>query len=367
MTPEAPPIALHCEGLSKSFGAATAVDDASFHVRAGSILALLGPSGCGKTTTLRLIAGLDQPDAGMIVLGGSVVQGPDVSVPPERRRVGLVFQDYALFPHLDVRANVGFGLSRRNGRAARVAETLELVGLSALASRMPHELSGGQQQRVALARALAPNPRVVLLDEPFSNLDAALRNDLRNDVRRVLRESGTTAVFVTHDQEEALSLADRVAVMIDGRVLQVAPPHEIYRQPVGRAVADFIGQFNVIEAAGIGRAVVCDLGTVTIPEPMIGTVDLYVRPEALQISEDPSGQGVIESRRFFGHDQLVRVRFDSGLTVECRAGPTFLPPPGTRARVQLDGDVLAFLRAGVAPRRQPGAAFAPPAARGRPA
>ena len=148
--PEAPPIALHCEGLSKSFGAATAVDDASFHVTAGSILALLGPSGCGKTTTLRLIAGLDQPDAGTIVLGDSVVHGPDVSVPPERRRVGLVFQDYALFPHLDVRANVGFGLSRRNGRAARVAETLELVGLSALASRMPHELSGGQQQRVAL-------------------------------------------------------------------------------------------------------------------------------------------------------------------------------------------------------------------------
>ena len=367
MTLEAPPIALHCDGLSKSFGVAMAVDDASFHVTAGSILALLGPSGCGKTTTLRLIAGLDRPDAGTIVLGGSVVQASDVNVPPERRRVGLVFQDYALFPHLDVRANVGFGLSRRNGRAARVAETLELVGLAALASRMPHELSGGQQQRVALARALAPNPRVVLLDEPFSNLDAALRNDLRNDVRRVLRESGTTAVFVTHDQEEALSLADQVAVMIDGRVLQVAPPHEIYRQPVSRAVADFVGQFNVIEGAGIGRAVVCDLGTVTIPEPMIGTVDLYVRPEALQISEDPNGQGAIESRRFFGHDQLVRVRFDSGLIVECRAGPTFLAAPGTRARVQLDGDVLAFLRAGVAPRRQPGAAFAPPAARGRPA
>ena len=219
--PEAPPIALRCDGLSKAFGDAAAVDDASFHVTAGTVLALLGPSGCGKTTTLRLIAGLDRPDAGTIVLGGSEVQGPDVSVPPERRRVGLVFQDYALFPHLDVRANVGFGLSRRNGRAARVAETLELVGLSALASRMPHELSGGQQQRVALARALAPNPRVVLLDEPFSNLDAALRNDLRNDVRRVLRESGTTAVFVTHDQEEALSLADQVAVMIDGRVLQV--------------------------------------------------------------------------------------------------------------------------------------------------
>ncbi len=364
MTSAPAPIALHCAGFSKSFGSTVAVDDVSFDAPAGKILALLGPSGCGKTTTLRLIAGLERPDAGEVALGNTVVQSPEVSVPPERRRVGVVFQDYALFPHLDVQSNVGFGLARRTGRAERIAEVLELVDLASLATRMPQELSGGQQQRVALARALAPAPRIVLMDEPFSNLDASLRNELRNDVRRVLREAGTTAVFVTHDQEEALSIADYVAVMIDGRVLQVAPPQVIYRQPVSRAVADFIGEFNVIEGAGIGRAVVCDLGTVAIPEPMIGTVDLYVRPESLQIDEDPAGQGVIEARRFFGHDQLVRVRFDSGLVIECRAGPTLLAPLGARARVQLDGDVLAFLRAGVAPRRNPGAAFAPPSTHG---
>ncbi len=365
MMPEAPPIALHCEGLSKSFGAVTPVGDATFHVTAGAILALLGPSGCGKTTTLRLIAGLDQPDAGTIVLDGSVVQGPDVSVPPERRRVGLVFQDYALFPHLDVQANVGFGLSRRNGRAARVAETLELVGLSALASRMPHELSGGQQQRVALARALAPEPRVVLLDEPFSNLDAALRNDLRNDVRRVLRESGATAVFVTHDQEEALSLADQVAVMIDGRVLQVAPPYDVYCHPVSRVVADFIGHYNVIHGAAMGRMVVCELGTVRIQDAMSGPVDLYVRPEALQVTSDRNGQGVIEARQFFGHDQLLHVRLDSGLVVACRVEPTFIAPEGVRARIQINGDVVAFTRAGTDARGRRGAPVTPPAARPR--
>lgn len=364
MTGTQTPIALHCAGLSKSFGSTRAVDDVSFDVPAGTILALLGPSGCGKTTTLRLIAGLDHPDSGEVALGHAVVQSHDVSVPPERRRVGVVFQDYALFPHLDVQSNVGFGLSRKDTRADRIAEVLELVDLSGLAHRMPQELSGGQQQRVALARALAPEPQIVLMDEPFSNLDASLRSELRSDVRRVLREAGMTAVFVTHDQEEALSIADRVAVMIDGRVPQVAPPQEIYRQPVSRAVADFVGEFNVLEGSGIGQAVLCDLGTVTIPEPMIGTVDLYIRPEALHIAEDPNGQGVIQGRRFFGHDQLVRVQFDSGLVVECRAGPTLLAPLGARARVQLDGDVLAFLRAGVAPRRNPGAAFAPPARHG---
>ena len=364
MTSVAVPVMLHCTGLNKRFGSAIAVDDVSFDVPAGTILALLGPSGCGKTTTLRLIAGLDRPDAGEIALGGTIVENTDVNVPPEHRRVGVVFQDYALFPHLDVRGNVGFGLTRHGRRTNRIADVLDLVGLSDLAARMPHELSGGQQQRVALARALAPEPQIVLMDEPFSNLDAAFRNELRHDVRRVLREAGSTAVFVTHDQEEALSMADHVAVMINGRVLQVDPPQDIYRQPVSRAVADFVGEFNVIAGAGIGRAVVCDLGTVTIPDPMIGTVDLYVRPEALQVTDDASGQGTIEARRFFGHDQLVKVRFDSGLIVECRAGPALHSSIGARVRVQLNGDVLAFLRAGVAPRRSPGSAFVPPASHG---
>ena len=215
--PPAPPPALQVRGLRRTYGPIVAVDGIDLEVRTGEMVALLGPSGCGKTTALRLIAGLENPDAGTIEIAGRRVAGPGGAVPPERRRVGMVFQDHALFPHLTVADNIAYGIRRDPDRAVRVRELLELVSLPEAGHRMPHELSGGMQQRVAIARALAPRPDIILLDEPFSNLDAALRTQLRGDLREILRAAGATAVLVTHDQDEALTLGDRMAVMVRGR------------------------------------------------------------------------------------------------------------------------------------------------------
>ena len=339
-------LALRCSGLTKRFAGVTALSDASLDVKAGTLLALLGPSGCGKTTLLRLIAGLDRPHAGTIEVDGRVVESATVHVPPERRELGLVFQEYALFPHLSVADNVAFGLPRGVDREARVQDMLGQVGLDGLGSRMPHELSGGQQQRVALARALAPGPRLIMLDEPFSNLDPALREGVRREVRRVLRAANATAIIVTHDQEEALSLTDEVAVMMDGRILQQGPPAELYRRPASRQVAEFVGDINVINGRAIGRAVVCDLGTISVLDDLYGPADVLIRPEALQLTEDQGGQAVQVGRSFFGHDQMINLRFDSGLRLSSRVGPTFTFRRGARVRVQLNGDVLAFPRAG---------------------
>ena len=223
--------AVRLSGVGKRFGSVLALDGFELEVRAGRILCLLGPSGCGKTTALRLICGFEQPDAGTIEISGRRVASPTESVPPERRRVGMVFQDFALFPHLSVRDNVGYGIRRDPDRQVRVAELLEMVGLSGEAELLPHQLSGGMQQRVALARALAPRPDVILLDEPFSNLDQALRTQLRGEVREILRQAQATAVFVTHDQDEALTIADDVCVMSRGRVEQCASPEIIYAEP----------------------------------------------------------------------------------------------------------------------------------------
>ena len=235
-TPPERSVALRCTGIAKRFGDTVVVDDLDLMAHTGEIVALLGPSGCGKTTTLRLIAGFEAQDSGTIEIGGRLVAGPSPGrgEPPERRRVGMVFQDYALFPHLSVGKNVAFGLTRDQERNGQVEAALETVGLPDFAGRMPHELSGGQQQRVALARALAPGPDVILLDEPFSNLDAALRASVRAEVRQILSRAKATALLVTHDQEEALSLADRVAVMWDGHVVQSATPETLYHRPVSR-------------------------------------------------------------------------------------------------------------------------------------
>jgi iron(III) transport system ATP-binding protein len=336
---------VECRDLTKAFGAVRAVDRVGLSVQRGEVLALLGPSGCGKTTTLRLIAGFERPDAGSVVLAGEDVAGPGRFVPPERRRVGVVFQDYALFPHLTVAQNVGYGVRDRARRSGRVGEMLELVGLTAEAARLPHELSGGQQQRVAMARALAPEPALVLLDEPFSNLDAALRARVRAEVRAILREADATAVFVTHDQEEALSLADRVAVMWDGRVVQSASPETLYHRPVSRKIATFVGDAQFIPGVAAGHSVTCDLGTLPLVGSANGPVDVLVRPETVRLApgrEDTRENGTVIDRTFFGHDQLLVVRLDTGLTVQARLGSYGGFRAGNRVHVSVRGAVLPF-------------------------
>jgi iron(III) transport system ATP-binding protein len=336
---------ISCVDLSKSFGDVRAVDGLALNVQEGSIAALLGPSGCGKTTTLRLIAGFERPDAGTISVGGRALAGPRTFVPPDRRRIGVVFQDYALFPHYDVAGNVAYGLGRRADRS-RVAEVLELVGLTGLAERSVDELSGGQQQRVALARALAPTPELILLDEPFSNLEAGLRERLREEVREILGETGVTALFVTHDQEEALSLAEQVAVMRAGRIEQAGTPEEIYSRPASRWVAGFLGEIEVVPGDAADGRVVCELGSLPAEPSRSGPVDVLVRPESVAIGISgpaSAAEADVIGRRFYGHDQLIELRLPSGRTVRSRRLGFPAWHPGDRVRVWIDGpaDVLA--------------------------
>jgi iron(III) transport system ATP-binding protein len=340
--------AIRVIGVHKAFGDCRAVDGVNLDIETGEIVALLGPSGCGKTTMLRLLAGFERPDLGCIQLDGEIIAGGKTFLPPEKRRLGMVFQDYALFPHLSVRGNVAYALGRR-GEASRVDDVLELVGLAGLADRAPHELSGGQQQRVALARALAGTPSAVLLDEPFSGLDAALRTQLRGEVREILRQAGVTALFVTHDQEEALSLADRVAVMCDGRIVQVGTPEEVYGRPASRWVAEFLGEADVLPGTVSADGWVdCELARVPAEGVAAGEAEVLIRPESIALSYSPPSGGrtvveaVVVEREFFGHDQLVHVELPSGRRLRSRSLSYPVWHPGDRVRVQLDGPVNVF-------------------------
>jgi iron(III) transport system ATP-binding protein len=313
------------------------------------VVAVLGPSGCGKTTLLRLIAGFDHPDAGTITIGGKPVAGGESWVPPDRRRVGIVPQEGALFPHLDVAANVAFGLRElgRRERAARVAELLELVGLSGFERRRPHELSGGQQQRVAVARALAPQPAVVLLDEPFAALDTGLRAALRDDVGSALRAAGTTAILVTHDQAEALTMADTVAVMRDGTIVQASTPEDLYLRPVDMATARFMGDVVVLPGNLVGLdAVRCALGVVPVDRPVPHTsfeVDVMLRPE--QVVPDPYGEleATVQAIRYEGHDALVHLTLGDR-PVLARWTSVDLPAIGAAVALAVKGSAVVFPR-----------------------
>jgi iron(III) transport system ATP-binding protein len=329
---------LRLDGVSKRFRAEgpPAVDALSLEVAAGEILVLLGPSGCGKTTTLRLVAGFEAPDAGVIEIRGTPVAGPGIAVPPEARGVGVVFQDYALFPHLSVAGNVGFGLAHlsRTARAGRVHEALELVGLLGLEGRYPHELSGGQQQRVAVARALAPAPALVLLDEPFSSLDEDLRAAMREEIGTILRTTGTTTLLVTHDQEEAFTLADRVGVLNAGRLEQLAPPYALYHQPATRFVAEFVGDADFLRARVTETGLVSELGTVARPPHLTPgqTVDLMIRPDDIDFLPDPGGDAVVVGRQFRGAGHVYRLRLPSGARVHSVQPSTTVHAVGTRGR-----------------------------------
>ena len=344
--------ALECKDLVKTFNGVSAVSGLNLSIAKGEILALLGPSGCGKTTALRLIAGFESPDQGVIVIGGQTVNENSHTIPPEKRRVGMVFQEGALFPHLSVEQNIAYGLPKDTYREQRVTEVLDLVGLTAQKNRMPHELSGGQQQRVALGRALAPQPEILLLDEPFSNLDSNLREQVRRDVLAILKASQVTAIFVTHDQEEALFLGDVVAVMNDGQIEQTGSPEAIFHHPITKFVAQFIGMVDFLCAEEGDGELHTEVGTVPWPEleskiPQDSStrsrdrIEVMVRPDCLECIPAEDGSGVVVDREFRGAFYLYRVELPSGSSVRCLLSHTSEYPIGSSVTVSLrDGHHL---------------------------
>ena len=332
---------LQASNITKRFNGTTALAGVDLAVEEGESLALLGPSGCGKTTLLRILAGLEVPDQGSITVDDTTLTDATTFVPPEKRRIGMVFQDWALFPHLTVTKNVAFGLDRAEVRRGRVEETLELVGLSHLADRYPDELSGGQAQRVALARALAPRPRVVLFDEPLSNLDTALRARVRADVAGLLHEVGMTSIFVTHDQEESFVVGDRVAVMHEGRIVQVGRPAEVYQYPVSQWVATFLGEANVLNGVATNGHVSTMVGHVPLVDAVHGPCQVVIRPEHLAVGR--GDKAVISSVEFYGHDTSYEMAVN-GTTLLARvlAAPRFAP--GDRVEVTYAGPKTVAFR-----------------------
>jgi len=343
--PQQLPPRLELRNVSRAFQGQGVVCDVSLKVEPGRVTCLLGPSGCGKSTTLRIISGVEHQDKGEILIDGELVSAPQVNTPPENRSVGLMFQDFALFPHLSVEDNVGFGLhGTKQARRARAGELLERVGLSGYASKFPDQLSGGEQQRVALARALAPRPRIMLMDEPFSGLDNRLRDGIRDETLEVLKEEGTAVLLVTHEPDEAMRMADNIALMRAGRIVQQGAPYNVYNAPVDRDAAAFFSDINVIRGEVRGALTETPFGQFLAPGvPDGGVVDIVIRPQHLRIDFDRAGQGpvptpqdgtpargVVQRARFMGRESLVEFRMDFGnLMLRTTVPGVFLPKPDT--------------------------------------
>jgi len=349
---------LHIEGLAKAFAGNPVLDGIDLDVPSGSLVSILGASGSGKTTLLRLLCGFEHADAGTIRIGGRIVADRTLHLPPEQRHIGYVAQEGALFPHLSVADNIVFGLPRRlRLQRHRVAELLDLVGLQpAFANRLPQELSGGEQQRVALARALAPEPRLVLLDEPFSALDAALRIETRQAVAPALATAGATALVVTHDQSEALSMGNQVAVLRHGRLVQVASPELLYRHPADAELAQFVGEAVLLPGVSAGETVTCSLGRLPLAAAMPeGPVEVLIRPEQIRLTPGPeegaSTAGGIRAQvievEFYGHDASVKLRVlgaSQPLALLARVPGYMAPRQGEEVSLFVRGQVVAYAR-----------------------
>ncbi|HRO15776.1 MAG TPA: ABC transporter ATP-binding protein [Paracoccus sp. (in: a-proteobacteria)] len=361
MTAPVPP-RLEVQNLTRSFGGEKVVDDVSFTVSAGEVACLLGPSGCGKSTTLRIVAGVDMQDSGSIFVDGRLICDTVFRVPPERRAIGLMFQDFALFPHLTVAENVAFGLKgRARANRARVADLLERVRMTSHIDSYPHALSGGEQQRVALARALAPRPRILLMDEPFSGLDERLRDGIRDETLGLLKDEGTAVLLVTHEPHEAMRMADQILLMRAGRIVQRGAPYNLYNAPVDRAAAAFFSDVNILPGIVQGALTDTPFGEFLMPGVPDGTpVEIVIRPQHLKIDFDRSGKppaptpengtaahGVVQRARFLGRESLVEYRMDhDGSILRATVPGVFLPDPGTPMWLMLRRD-----RAFVFPRR----------------
>lgn len=327
-------------GVVKNLGTEQipAVNDLSLEVNKGEILTLLGPSGCGKTTTLRLIAGFEEPNSGEILINGISVAGKKMFVPPEKRNVGIVLQEFALFPHLNVKRNIAFGL-RGISKAEieeRVKSLIDLTGLQGLEERYPYQLSGGQQQRVALARALAPSPLIVLFDEPFASIDPDLRSRMRTDLKRILKETGVTAIFVTHDQEEAFLIADRIVVMSKGKIHQIGTPMQVYHNPQDRFVAEFVGHADFISGKINSSNIVTEIGTFPLKSNIAeegSEVTVMLRPGDIGIIPTGSGAGIIDVIEFKGKEILYSIKLKSGKTIHSSQNSSYMPDVGTEVNV----------------------------------
>ena len=330
---------IRARSVTKSYGSEIVLSDFNLDVWNGSIVGILGISGSGKTTALRLLAGFDKPDSGIIEMRNRVISSENTFLPPEERNVGMVFQDYALFPHLNVEKNISFGLSRDEIKSGRLEEVLSMCNLETYRNKFPQELSGGQQQRVSLARALAPKPEVILLDEPFTSLDAHMARDLREEVVSLLRQTETTAIIVTHDQEEALSVCDVVSVLENGSVIQSATPQEIYLNPVSQTVANSVGDPNILKGFSVDGRVETSLGTFVTAYN--GALDVSIRPECIELLLDSEGSYVVKECTFYGHDQVISFQNSKGEVFRARSLPNTIYEAGDKVNINIS-EVTTF-------------------------